>query len=77
MHRPSSILLRNGGMPATERHRGLRAERPELFGLTRRAIALWLARRRGRFALADLQDHQLRDIGISRQEADEEAARWL
>ncbi|MGV8936799.1 MAG: DUF1127 domain-containing protein [Allorhizobium sp.] len=38
-----------------------------------RAIALWQHRRRSRLVLRDLSQEQLRDIGLSRVEADTEA----
>ncbi|HEY5166405.1 MAG TPA: DUF1127 domain-containing protein [Pseudolabrys sp.] len=36
----------------------------------------WLERRRTRQALADLNEHQLRDIGVTRAEALRETGRW-
>ena len=38
-------------------------------------IVSWSERRRSRIALKHLDDHLLRDIGLSRAEADEEARR--
>ena len=38
-----------------------------------RLCRLWAARRRERFALRDLDDHMLRDIGVTRQHAEREA----
>ena len=50
-----------------------------LLGLVRRRVAIasrcagvWARRRRQRLQLKDLDDHILRDIGISRAEADRE-----
>ena len=37
----------------------------------------WIARSEQRRALADLDDHLLRDIGRSRQEARRETAKWF
>lgn len=44
-----------------------------------RVIALWIARRRQRQELADLDEHLLKDIGLTRAEARHEAAKpfWL
>lgn len=44
-----------------------------------RVIPMWVERSRQRRALLDLDDDQFRDIGISRKEAREEAAKpfWL
>lgn len=40
------------------------------------AVRRWLERRRSRRALAELDDRQLRDIGVTRAEAMCESARW-
>ena len=40
------------------------------------AVAVsWAERRRSRIALGNLDDHQLRDIGITREQACDEASR--
>ncbi len=39
----------------------------------RRCAALWARRRQQRLRLKDLDDHVLKDIGVSRAEADREA----
>ena len=55
---------------------------PGLLDLVRRGVAsaaryvtLWVHRRRQRLRLKDLDDRILKDIGISRAEADREARR--
>jgi len=40
-----------------------------------RVVQLWAARRRERQTLAELSDHMLRDIGVSRAEAQGESAK--
>ena len=40
-------------------------------------LYLWCMRVRTRRALAMLEDHELLDIGMSRQQRDEEVARWF
>ena len=40
-----------------------------------RTLAVWGDRRRQRLDLADLDDHLLRDIGVTRQEARRECAK--
>jgi uncharacterized protein YjiS (DUF1127 family) len=47
---------------------------PILFGLIK-TIAVWITRRRQRRALAQLDDHLLADVGLSREQARREAAR--
>ena len=50
---------------------------PVVRRVTRRAfgiVAMWMERSRQRRALADLDDHLLKDIGITRSEAAREAA---
>ena len=44
-----------------------------------RTIALWFARRRQRRDLAELDEHLLKDIGVTREQAAREAAKpfWL
>jgi uncharacterized protein YjiS (DUF1127 family) len=38
-------------------------------------VSLWMERRRGRRALAEFDDHQLRDIGLSRADAWRESSK--
>jgi uncharacterized protein YjiS (DUF1127 family) len=45
-----------------------------LFGLVK-AMAAWIERRRQLQALTELDDHLLKDVGLSRQQARREAAR--
>ncbi|MEQ1937581.1 DUF1127 domain-containing protein [Mesorhizobium sp. CN5-321] len=40
-----------------------------------RTLAVWAGRRKQRLDLADLDDHLLRDIGVTRQEARRECAK--
>ena len=47
------------------------APRPE------RGVALWLARRRERVALAEMGPHLLRDIGLTAKDVRRETARWF
>jgi uncharacterized protein YjiS (DUF1127 family) len=47
---------------------------PTLFGLIG-TIAVWVARRRQRQALAQLDDHLLADVGLSREQTRREAAK--
>lgn len=54
----------------TERSEWLSA----LFGLVE-TMAAWSARRRQRQALSELDDHILKDIGLTREQAQREAAR--
>ncbi|WP_290895274.1 DUF1127 domain-containing protein [Hoeflea sp.] len=42
-----------------------------------RAMARWMERRRQRKQLSQLDDHLLRDIGITPVEARREASRWF
>jgi uncharacterized protein YjiS (DUF1127 family) len=46
-----------------------------LAGFVKR-LAAWVGRRRQRALLAELTDDQLRDIGLTRREADREASSW-
>lgn len=46
-----------------------------LFGRVRRETGLWLSTSRERRTLAELPDHILLDIGITRAEAEREARR--
>ncbi len=48
--------------------------RPAAGGAWLRLIGTWMERRRQRRALAELDDHQLRDIGLTRAEARAECA---
>jgi uncharacterized protein YjiS (DUF1127 family) len=57
-----------------------RALHPKLPAGLSATIRNWLARRRRRrslTALSELDDHLLRDIGLSRQEAVRECAKWF
>lgn len=47
---------------------------PILFGLIE-TIAVWSVRRRQRHALAELDEHLLNDVGLSREQARREAAK--
>jgi uncharacterized protein YjiS (DUF1127 family) len=54
------------------------AKRFELPSVLRKLIetmAVWIVRRRQRQALAELDDHLLDDVGLSREQAYREAAR--
>jgi uncharacterized protein YjiS (DUF1127 family) len=51
--------------------------REDVWGGVVDRVRNWAARRRGRSALLEMNDYQLRDIGISRVEADVEAARSI
>ena len=42
-----------------------------------RTLRLWAAKRKQRARLAQLDDHMLRDIGVSRSQATREASRWF
>ncbi|MCY0147268.1 DUF1127 domain-containing protein [Hoeflea sp. G2-23] len=41
------------------------------------AVANWFERRRQRRHLGELEEHMLRDIGVTRAQAREQARRWL
>ena len=41
----------------------------------RQCVTIWALRRRQRLRLKGLDDHMLKDVGLSREEADEEARR--
>jgi uncharacterized protein YjiS (DUF1127 family) len=47
---------------------------PVLFGLIG-TIAAWIVRRRQRRTLAELDEHLLNDVGLSREQAHREAAK--
>lgn len=68
-------IARNAG-PASLSPEAARfvAKRPVLTEL-RRVIATWSTRRRSRLALSQLSPSQLRDIGLERTVAADEAAR--
>ncbi|HYD64364.1 DUF1127 domain-containing protein [Azospirillum sp.] len=51
--------------------RAARWERGGVLGL----LAAWIGRRRQRRALAALDDHLLRDLGLSREDAERESAK--
>jgi uncharacterized protein YjiS (DUF1127 family) len=42
-----------------------------------RLAARWMARRRQRRALAELDAHLLRDVGLTAEQARREAAKWF
>jgi uncharacterized protein YjiS (DUF1127 family) len=48
---------------------------PNLARIALRTVASWRARARQRSALAQLDDHLLRDIGVTRLQARQEASR--
>lgn len=58
-------------LPLPRPRAGLRGPGPRLLGL----LALWIERATQRRALAELDDHLLEDVGISRSEARQEAAK--
>lgn len=65
-HRLADPWPANSGMPN-------RGTKRTLFGTVRR----WIELSRGRRELARLEDHLLKDIGVSRDEAEQEARRWF
>lgn len=62
---------RRDTLPLPRPHAGLRGPGPRLFGL----LALWIERATQRRALAELDDRLLKDVGLSRSEARQEAAK--
>lgn len=62
------------GTSLVSQHRPKRVARWEKGGVLG-LLAAWIERRRQRRALAALDDHLLRDLGISREEAERESAK--
>lgn len=52
-----------------------RIELPPVLSSPISTIAVWIVRRRQRQALAELDEHLLNDVGLSREQARREAAR--
>ena len=71
----TSVTPADHGGPQPHR-RGMRPRPPARLLAT---IRDWVARRRRRSltALSELDDHLLKDIGVSRQEAVRECAKWF
>ena len=59
------VSARTGRVPGSVLHRLIEEFR------------VWRMKRTGRLALRELDDHQLRDIGVTRCEADHEASKSL
>ncbi len=62
---------RHDTLPLPRPRADLRGPGPRLLGL----LALWIERATQRRALAELDDRLLKDVGISRSEARQEAAK--
>ena len=64
-------------MSAHASDRILSNRHPGIAALLCRTLIAWGDRRRQRLDLAELDDHLLRDIGVTRQEACRECAKWF
>lgn len=64
-------IVQNAGMAAL----GKRGAKSPFLTVALRAVSVWAVRRRSRIALSGLTTAQLRDIGLERDAAMEEATR--
>lgn len=64
-------IAQTSGMAAL----GKQGAKPSFLTVALRAVTVWTGRRHSRLALNELTDEQLRDIGLEREAALEEAQR--
>jgi uncharacterized protein YjiS (DUF1127 family) len=67
----------HGARKARNRRWGMLAKPPTRVFIAIRDWFVRMQRRRNLVRLAELDDHLLKDIGVSRQEASREAAKWF
>jgi uncharacterized protein YjiS (DUF1127 family) len=73
---PRYVSFDSSGQPA-HRPRHTRSGIPRLLGGMADTLWLWDQKNHQRQALRDLDDRQLADIGVTREAAEREAAKWF